>query len=83
MAVMTNMVSCWQRNNYQDKLCTKQIAAFLACVNNAVSPTAWSTCVVLSDVPQQTAAKNTTQTRKNWWSSSVVNENLKRFSKKQ
>jgi len=80
MAAMTNMVSCWQKNNYQDKLCAKQIAAFLACVNNAVSST---TCPVLSDIPQQAAAKNTTQTRKNWWSSSVVNENLKRFSKKQ
>lgn len=47
---MTNMVSCWQKNDYDDKACKQQISTFLQCIRNSVrQPMAVNPCMYLRD----------------------------------
>ena len=45
LTAMTNMVSCWQKNDYDDKACKQQITTFLQCVRNSVSQIVFNECV--------------------------------------
>lgn len=83
LSAMTNMVSCWQKNDYDDKACKQQISVFLQCIRNSVRLlTAKNVCVYIT--PQaDTSQLQTASAKRSWWPTEVVNEHLQRFTKKQ